>query len=367
MKPRPPTFAAQFLLAVAIALLSVTTVHACNIPVFRFALDRWRPDRYELTLLHDQSLSEQDQRLFDKLEKYADRPDCPANVNVSRVDLSRKHDRAWDKVAKQTTLPCLVLRFPDGTDIAEPIWIGPLKDAPLRQLLDSPARREIARRIWNGASAVWVLLESGDAKKDAAALDTLKESLSRLEKSVKLPELTTSPQDKLLNPRGPKVRIEFSVLKVPRTDAGEDMLAPILLRSEDGLIDRREPMVFPVFGRGIILHALVGKGITERNIASSAGFLCGACSCEVKAQNPGVDLLMTADWETGAEPEQLRFDVPAVAVPSASDAANPDAANPDSASNLPMIRNVGLAFLGAFVFLGVLARRRSQPKGTPQP
>lgn len=350
------------LLSVAVALLGLTAVHACNIPVFRFALDRWRPERYELTLLHDQPLAEQDQRLFDKLRAYADRPDCPANVNVSWVDLSRKHDRAWDKVAKQSPLPCLVLRFPDAADIVKPIWIGPLQDAPLSQLLDSPARREIGRRIWNGASAVWLLLESGDAKKDAAARATLKASLASLEKSLQLPELTEAPQDKLLNPRGPKVRLEFTIVSVSRDDPAEDTLARILLRTEEGLLDRREPMVFPIFGRGIVLHALVGKGITERNIASSAGFLCGACSCEVKTQNPGVDLLMTAEWESGAEPVPFRLDAPAVSVSSASESRSPAAT-----SSLSMIRNMGLAFLGALVFLGVLARRRSQPKGTPQP
>jgi hypothetical protein len=25
-------------------------------------------------------------------------------------------------------------------------------------------------------------------------------------------------------------------------------------------------------------------------------FLCGACSCQVKEQNPGFDLLLTTDW-----------------------------------------------------------------------
>ncbi|MFT5104551.1 MAG: hypothetical protein ACI9UA_000166, partial [Pseudoalteromonas tetraodonis] len=28
-------------------------------------------------------------------------------------------------------------------------------------------------------------------------------------------------------------------------------------------------------------------------------FLTGACSCQVKAQNPGWDLLLSADWEKG--------------------------------------------------------------------
>jgi hypothetical protein len=56
-------------------------------------------------------------------------------------------------------------------------------------------------------------------------------------------------------------------------------------------------MVFPVFGRGRALLPLVGAGITEANITAAAGFLTGACSCEVKALNPGFDLLLPADWD----------------------------------------------------------------------
>jgi len=71
----------------------------------------------------------------------------------------------------------------------------------------------------------------------------------------------------------------------------------MLLRSEPDLIDRTDPMIFPVFGRGRALLPLIGAGITADNIHSSASFLVGACSCEVKELNPGFDLLLAADWD----------------------------------------------------------------------
>src|SRR5262245_15707935 len=88
------------------------------------------------------------------------------------------------------------------------------------------------------------------------------------------------------------------------------MLLATFLGMEDDLHKRQEPIVFPVFGRGIALHALVGKGITEENIATAAGFLVGECSCEVRRLNPGVDLLMTADWEGGEEMPSLAHLLP---------------------------------------------------------
>ena len=75
------------------------------------------------------------------------------------------------------------------------------------------------------------------------------------------------------------------------------MLLEQLLYSEPDLEKYSDvPMVFPVFGRGRELFALVGDGINEDNIAQAAYFLTGSCSCEVKSLNPGMDLLIAIDW-----------------------------------------------------------------------
>lgn len=59
----------------------------------------------------------------------------------------------------------------------------------------------------------------------------------------------------------------------------------------------RTPIVIPVFGQGRALYALAGDGIKVETIDRAATFLIGKCSCEVKEQNPGVDLLLAADWK----------------------------------------------------------------------
>ncbi len=40
----------------------------------------------------------------------------------------------------------------------------------------------------------------------------------------------------------------------------------------------------------------MGAGINADNLRESAAFVTGACSCQVKEQNPGFDLLLNADW-----------------------------------------------------------------------
>jgi len=58
-----------------------------------------------------------------------------------------------------------------------------------------------------------------------------------------------------------------------------------------------EPIVFPVFGRGRALFALVGEGINSDNLREAIAFITGPCGCEIKMMNPGVDLLMSVNWD----------------------------------------------------------------------
>ena len=58
-----------------------------------------------------------------------------------------------------------------------------------------------------------------------------------------------------------------------------------------------EPLLIPVFGRGRALEVIPARDLDEQLIENMTMFLSGACSCQVKSQNPGFDLLLTADWD----------------------------------------------------------------------
>ncbi len=78
----------------------------------------------------------------------------------------------------------------------------------------------------------------------------------------------------------------------------------MLLGSEPDLNELSQPMAFPVLGRGRVLYALVGRGISREMIGVASTFMVGPCSCQVKDQNPGFDLLLQFDWNarvSGAE------------------------------------------------------------------
>jgi hypothetical protein len=280
-----------------------TPASACNIPVFRYALERWRSerdeDRYQAIVFHRGPLTAVERRAVDALRKVSEGKGALANFVTQTADLSGEVPEPLQQLWKEQSgalLPWVVVRYPDGDEGRKPVWAGPLHAEAVRTLADSPARREIARRLMRGDSIVWVLLASGDRRRDEAAAGVLDAELRKLEKSIRLPDPTTDDSVKLLS--NLPLALAFSTVRVLRDDPGEKLFVEMLLHTENDLPQSREPMVFPVFGRGRVLDALIGPGINAETVADAAHFLCGACSCLVKRLNPGVDLLLAADWDS---------------------------------------------------------------------
>lgn len=290
------------MLAAAAVLSCVGLAWACNVPVFRFALERWRPDAYRAVLFHRGELTDADREQIALLEQ--EQQDSLANLTVRTVDVGQldaaagadNEDAALWAALGEATLPTLVVQYPAALKIDKPVWVGTPSRETSSRLFDSPSRQELIRRLADGETAVWLLLESGQREADDTAAALLEGELKRLEQDLKLPELTTAPEDAIL--ASTPLKVDFSLLRVRRDDPAEEALVAMLLGSEPDLAERTDPMAFPIYGRGRALWGLIGPGITARNIADSAGFLVGPCSCEVKELNPGFDLLLSADWDT---------------------------------------------------------------------
>jgi len=265
-------------------------LYACSIPVFRYALERWELDAYVVELAHHGELSGDAKAAADLLDGYAHGEGTPVNLAVRHVD-------ARDGAPAQ-----MAVYFPAGFRDRRPVWSAPLTRESVKTLVDSPVRKDIVRRLLDGDSAVWVLVESGDAEKDDAAAAVLEKELKALAATLELPEdLLVEETDGVLDEDAPALRVAFSVVRLKRDDPAEAFLGAALLRTEPDLLEFDEPMAFPVFGRGRVLYALVGRGIHKDNIAEACRFVCGPCACETKIGNPGVDLLVAADWDEAVE------------------------------------------------------------------
>jgi hypothetical protein len=282
---------------------------ACSVPVFRYALERWPADCYEAVLIHRGDIAENDPAVSLLQGQTAEF----LNLHLSKIDLgvedvppSERGQDARDTAQEQVKsllggeipekLPALALWYPRHKGRAAPFWKGQFTPEVVSALLQSPKRKELAERLTKGQSAVWVFIESGNADKDKAALDLLSQELETATRELK--EQMPSIIDESDLSGMPGLSFEFSTLTVSRSDQKERFLLAALLNSEPDLQQYAgEPILFPVFGRGRALYALVGQGINAENIRDAVGFLTGPCGCEIKMLNPGVDLLMAVNWD----------------------------------------------------------------------
>jgi hypothetical protein len=253
---------------------------ACSTPVFRYALERWEPDTY---ILEARLPAQPSADIKAALAELQGREDL--NVVVRELP-------AGDEPAS------LKLRYPHAPPTHPAVLTLPATKESVALIAESPARAEVVKRLLAGETAVFLFLESGNAEKDKTVLERLERIIGDLEKNLELP--AQAPADTLVEGETPnnELKIDFSVVRVKRDDPKEKVLIEALLGSEPDLHDLKGPMTFPVFGRGRSLYAIVDKGINAEVLYEAGAFMTGACSCQVKAQNPGVDLPMAGAWDS---------------------------------------------------------------------
>lgn len=144
----------------------------------------------------------------------------------------------------------------------------------LRNLTHSPLREKVAAELMAGKLCVMVYLKTDNREKDEKGLLTIKKAID------------TSPFGKII-----------SVVEISRNSREEEHFASLLLHVEDDLKPIQEPMLFGVFGRFKALEPLLGKGISEENINLMIDYLTAECSCLIKDDLPGTDILFTNSWD----------------------------------------------------------------------
>ncbi len=165
-----------------------------QVPVFRYALERWATDKYEAIVLYHDQLDEKAAGMVESL-RAGSKPD--ANITVQAVDIKQCDDadlQALWKSHASTKSPLLVLRYPiHAREVPHRVfYAAPLGRDSLDQLCFSPLRREITKRLVEGQSAVWVFVPCGKPELDTPAMQTLKEQLVACQKTLVLPLSMTS-------------------------------------------------------------------------------------------------------------------------------------------------------------------------------
>jgi hypothetical protein len=89
-------------------------VSACGIPVFEYAMDRWPPDVYSVTVFHRDALTETQQAKVNGLSQASG--DGLVNLSVKTVDVALDPGDAFGKLSASQPplpLPWTVVQYPD--------------------------------------------------------------------------------------------------------------------------------------------------------------------------------------------------------------------------------------------------------------
>ncbi len=284
----------------AVIAVSATVAIACNVPVFRYALERWRPDLCQVIVFHEGEFTDQQEQSLQTLGKATIAQGGIANAEIIQSKIGSETDRGrkelWETLGRQPdiALPYVVMRTSLGTGELVTHWSGPLQDVSKAHLANSPIRRELSRRLLAGDSVVWLMLKSDDASKNKATRDLLDTELERLGKTLKLPDGIGLPGSELYSEV--PLFLKFTILELDPKDPAEQLLVRLMSGFEKDA--KSEPLLAPVFGRGRALEVISATQLNAGLIEDLTMFLCGACSCQVKERNPGFDLLLATNWNS---------------------------------------------------------------------
>ncbi|HUF64202.1 MAG TPA: hypothetical protein VMN36_19150 [Verrucomicrobiales bacterium] len=302
-----PAAAVRFAVAVALALVSQPApIDACQVPVFRYALERWAPDPFHAVLFHPGEPSPELRETLAVLEAAA----LHANLQteVHRID-TLTEEQLWSLDLPPSDPHRAVIQvFSHGRAGARQLCLE-LEANPENAalLVDSPCRQSIVQSLSQGSSAVWILLEGSSADQNALAWSSLGKTLAETAPTLTIPEGVIPPAaaaasrneggpvelDNVLR-SGIPLRIEFTPIRLPRDDPAESALIAQIERLRS--LDPALPYAVPVFGRGRVLPPLPAAPLDPAAVAAACRYLTEACSCQVKSENPGADFLLKADW-----------------------------------------------------------------------
>ncbi len=286
-------------------LYSAGLVQACDTPVYRYAMYKWEPRPYELYYFHSGSPDADATAVMEAVRAAIELRAPATNLTLDDVDLSienaleripRDVKEAWNERPDQDT-PTFMLVSPSGAQV----FAGSLTAADVPSLLDSPVRQQTAKQLEEGNAGVLLLLTGPDKDENARAEKEVQTLVKRIADGEV--ELYVSPTRGAPVDAAPQKEVTHKIgfVKVDRDAPQENWLLQMLLAIEDDLHEFDEPMVFAIFGRNRALPPYIGKGITADNLLDCVAFVSGACSCTVRDQNPGTDLLSRYDWDLAAE------------------------------------------------------------------
>ncbi len=253
----------KYKLLYLIAILFLLTSFICPMKVSEWTMLNFEPSDYKLRYYCKDKCAQTYQKLNTSLKN--------ANINFKSFDVQTIDDikeKTLYNISGNKSLPFYAL-FNDNRLFASYNSVAEMKG-----LSNSPLRKKIADMLKAGNLYVILYLKTGDKFKDEKGAKLINKYLSESRFKDIIPVVNLSRHDKV-----------------------EKTFVKLLLKVEHDLAEIKEPMLFGIFGRFRVMEPLVGNGISNENINYLTQFLTADCSCLIKEQMPGIDMLYINDWE----------------------------------------------------------------------
>jgi hypothetical protein len=273
-RSQPSRFKTLTALIAGLVLLSGVAIDACDIPVFRYGLERWPTEPHLLTL--------------------------SSNAPVDISSINRSHANiAVQRTAAPQNQEVLVTYVDSQTAWYE----GPWEPNLISRLSDSPMRRRVAHDLLTGTSAVWILLESDNPATNAAISALVKERIGKFSRETVLTKENPAAHEEQTEENKLyttiPLKVSFTLHSLSRNDPDETFFVRQILGAYPDPIPPQSPVLVAIFGQGRMIPVPVDM-ITPVFVGDLCAFLCGDCSCQIKSMNPGMDLAMAVNWDEAA-------------------------------------------------------------------
>ena len=295
-----------------VILLSCQNADACNVPVFRYALENWPLSPYRAVIIANKPLTSIEKAGVKELRDAASPTKGFLNLTIQQFNsqelVKTSFARSIGRAPKQKDVR-LYLFYPVSTGRSRFFWSCSLNKETVKKIIDSPFRKTLVKKLLEGNSCVFVLLESGDKKEDDIVEEYLKKYLKKCKKTLKIPKGVVMKNGKVTGGVGNvtdaadylksdiPLKISFAVIRLPRKGT-DDVFVNLCLNMEPRLSRiKGTPVLLTVYGRGRIIPPITDKKVTSEDIDKINTFITDPCSCQVKDMNPGFDLLIKHDWD----------------------------------------------------------------------
>lgn len=278
----------------------VAIVLACKTPVYKYAILNWA-DREYYQILRVYDSSKKQAETDPDIKKQFEGKEFITNVGIIPIDISQDLKQMYGDDFPTFLKEHMGENQPPYNIILNPrksvIYKGDIKPDDIPKLIMSPKRKELAEKLSVGYIML-VLVEGKDEAKNKKAHEEIKKGIAKAI-DVEL-DIRSHGEDPSAPPIDKKTLkpITMSYVAISPNDANEIWFYRQMQKINPRITDDKEPVLYGIVGRGFVFdQGLVGEYLTEEQVVNMTIFLSGPCSCTVKAEAGGIDIITSWDWD----------------------------------------------------------------------